>query len=101
MTDAPKPPIFPANYAPEYINHRGYPDSVTVTIKATMRARWLPHFLSMLQHMAKLGSWGSSRMVHFYADGDGDFRPRFEWDLPVNLAEPVQSKDGENTYDAG
>ena len=79
-----------------------YPDNKTFTITCTMRERWVPHFLAMIKYMQKLGSWGSSRDVTIFADGDGDFRPRFEWDesLPSD-AEPVAEYDGNRRYDAG
>ena len=47
------------------------------TITVEMQDRWVPHFLGMLQTMQFLGSIGSSRVVGIYADGDGDFRPKF------------------------
>ena len=71
------------------------------TIKVSMRNRWVPHFLGMLTYMQHLGAIGSSREVTFYADGDGDFRPHFEWDIESELAEPINDKDGDRYYDAG
>ena len=72
------------------------------TIKATMRSRWVPHFLAMLQYMQKLGSWGSSREVGLFADGDGDFRPKFEWDPALRSdAEPRMDRGGNRVYDPG
>lgn len=72
------------------------------TIKCRMRTRWVPHFLAMLKYMQQLGGMGGSRMVRFYSDGDGDFRPKFEWDksLPSD-AKPIKDDDGNRTYDAG
>lgn len=77
-------------------------DDVTFSIKVTMRRRWVSHFLAMLKHMQQLGGWGSTRLVSFVSDGDGDFRPKFEWDafLPFD-AEPIEDKDGDKTFDAG
>lgn len=63
-------------------------DDVTVNLKITVRKRWLPHMLGMFYRMQQLGSIGSSRMIGFYADGDGDFRPRFEIDGEA-IADPV------------
>ncbi len=67
-----------------------------------MKGRWVPHFLAMLKYMQSLGNLGSSRMISFYADGDGDFRPKFQWDenLPFD-GEPIKDEDGDKTYDAG
>ena len=77
-------------------------DNITFTIKVTMKSRWVTHFLAMLKHMQYLGSVGSSRQVGIYADGDGDFRPKFEWDdnLPCD-AKPVRDDNGDRFYDAG
>lgn len=33
---------------------------------------------AMFELWQKMGSWGSSRMVAFMVDGDGDFRPKIE-----------------------
>jgi hypothetical protein len=72
------------------------------TIEVEMKDRWVPHFLSMLKYMQQLGGMGSSRNVGLYADGDGDFRPKFKWDesLPSD-ATPVKENDGNRLYDAG
>ena len=55
----------------------------TFTITVTMRSRWVPVFLGMLRQMERLGHIGASRTISFFADGDGDFRPKFEWDSPT------------------
>lgn len=47
-------------------------------IECEMKDRWAPHFLGMLLEMERLGRIGASRTVAMYADGDGDFRPRFK-----------------------
>lgn len=46
-----------------------------------MRERWVPHFVSMLRRMESLGSLGSSRTVGIVSDGDGDFRPTFDFSV--------------------
>ncbi len=80
------------------------PDGVYTefTIKVTMRSHWVPHFLAMLRYMQQLGSIGSSREVGIFADGDGNFRPKFEWasTLP-SKAEPVRDDNGNRLYDTG
>lgn len=67
-----------------------------------MDKKWVPHFLAMLKYMQHLGSIGSSRSVTFFSDGDGGFRPKFEWEkgLPANV-KPVYDTNGDRTYDAG
>ena len=71
------------------------------TIKVKMQDRWIPQFLSMLQHMQYLGGIGSSREITFFSDGDGDFRPTFSWDIECELADPLNDTDGKRYYDAG
>lgn len=72
------------------------------TIEVEMKDRWVPQFLGMLRYMELLGGWGGSRMVSFYSDGDGDFRPKFKWDesLPVEIG-GIKDRDGDRTFDAG
>lgn len=72
------------------------------TVEVEMQDRWVPHFLAMLGYMQLLGGLGGSRMISFYADGDGDFRPKFKWDpeLP-EVARPIKDNNGDRTYDAG
>ena len=57
-------------------------------IKCKMRTRWVPQFLGMLKAMERLGGLGGSRWVRFFSDGDGDYRPKFEWDetLPTPVS---------------
>lgn len=67
------------------------------TIDCDIPERWVPYFLGMLKDMQELGSLGCSRSVEFYADGDGDFRPKFSWE--TGLPDPVVAND--HYYDAG
>lgn len=53
---------------------------VEFNIKVTMNERWVDDFCSMLNWMQSCGKLGHSSVVGFYADGDGDFRPKFEID---------------------
>lgn len=52
--------------------------NVTFNIKCTMDERWADAFIGMLVKMQLLGSVGSSRVLAFFSDGDGSFRPKFE-----------------------
>jgi hypothetical protein len=74
----------------------------TFTITCTMKERWIPHFLGMLGKMEQLGSQGSSRPVGIFADGDGDFRPKFKWEegMPEE-AKPIAGEKSGFFYDAG
>lgn len=76
-------------------------EEITFTIKCTMRKRWAAQLVSMLKRMQYLGGIGSSRKTAIYADGDGDFRPRFEFDQEIPEVEPANEHDGNTFYDAG
>jgi len=71
------------------------------TIKVKMEERWIPHFLSMLKTMETLGKTGQSRYVCFMADGDGDFHPKFEFDIDFKEVPPVKANDIGYVFDAG
>lgn len=77
-------------------------DEVEFNIKCVMRARWVPYFLGMLERMQMLGSIGSSRQITFLSDGDGDFRPVFDWasDLPEAKGGD-ELQNGDWFFDAG
>lgn len=61
-------------------------------IHVSMEERWIPHFQSFLKYMEGMGSAGHSAMVGFYADGDGDFRPKFEFDISMRKVEGLDKK---------
>jgi hypothetical protein len=88
----------------EEARRKGFED-VTFIVTCTMKRRWAAQFIGMLQYMQKLGSWGSSRDVSFHADGDGDYRPRFQFvgDLPeANEGREIGVRDsGKRHWDAG
>jgi len=72
------------------------------TIKVKMEERWVPYFCSMLKYMEHLGSVGGSRTVGIYADGDGDFRPDFDFEnIEYEDVDPVIDDYGDRVYDAG
>lgn len=81
-----------------------FEDDVEMTINIRVKKRWIPHVVGMLEHMQRLGTMGSSRWVHFFSDGDGDFRPKFSFDHVIQAAKPVKinEKDELEVYfDAG
>lgn len=48
------------------------------TIECEMEDRWVQPFLTMLKRMESDGNIGHSEYVGIFADGDGDFRLKFE-----------------------
>ena len=62
-------------------------NEVTFSITVTMNDRWVDDFCSMLKWMEFCGNIGHSSFVGFYADGDGDFRPKFQIGVPFNKKE--------------
>lgn len=77
---------------------------VEFTITCKMRARWVPTFLKALRRMQWCGEIGTSRSVTVFADGDGDFRPRFGWsdELPMDDGQEDTARDNDGWfYDAG
>lgn len=62
--------------------------NVKFTITVTMKDRWVNDFCSLLKWMEHCGAVGHSSFVGFFADGDGDFRPKFD------ISIPFQQKDG-------
>ena len=83
---------------------------VTFNVKVTMNERWVNDFCSMLSWMQSCGDIGHSSLVGFYADGDGDFRPKFEIDREYEKKSGFWENDYEEAdrfpkseviYDAG
>lgn len=68
-------------------------NNVTFNIKVTMNERWVDHFCTMLKWMETCGNIGHSSIVGFYADGDGDFRPKFEIDRDFKTESGYWRKD--------
>ena len=81
----------------------------TFNIEVTMHERWVDDFCSMLKWMESCGNLGASSIVGFYADGDGDFRPKFKIDTEFNKTKGYWKEDYKENgmpeldviYDAG
>ena len=78
----------------------------TFTIEVTMKDRWVNDFCSMLAWMQKCGNLGHSSIVGLYADGDGDFRPKFkintEWEKTAGIwSRYKELRPPEVLFDAG
>lgn len=75
-------------------------------IECEMEERWIPHFLSLFREMQRLGNIGSSRLLGFFADGDGDFQPKFKFHTDKVYEDVEPKKEQQNAivdkmYDAG
>ena len=71
-------------------------------ITVEMEERWVSYFQSMLKHMEHNGKIGHSGIVAFYSDGDGDFRPTFDFDIPFEKVDETEKEvTVEKLYDAG
>lgn len=47
----------------------------------------------MLKHMEICGQVGHSAIIGFYADGDGDFRPKFTIDRDFESKDGIEPND--------
>lgn len=85
------------------------PNIKEFSVKCKMNKRWIPYFVSFLKRMESDGNIGHSESIGFYADGDGDFRPKFIFDTtevddinPTNKVKPDSMEDiNIDIYDAG
>ena len=76
------------------------------TIHCKMKERWIASFIKMLDAMSHCGSIGHSEFVGLYADGDGDFQPKFTYDKVLtsigDKPKIVKNPSGQMTmFDAG
>lgn len=69
-------------------------------IEVEMQERWIPYFMSFLKEMEWMGNVGSSDILAFYVDGDGDFRPMFKTDVEFEKQEKLNN-GVIDFYDAG
>lgn len=72
-------------------------------IECEVPERWVNDFCAMLNSIQSFGSIGHSGVVGIYADGDGDFRPKFniqtDWDM--SKATKLDKFNPMTIYDAG
>lgn len=73
------------------------------TVNCEMKERWIPYFLQMLKQMELQGAIGHSGQVAIFADGDGDFHPKFDFDssLMSEVVKPITENDNCVIFDAG
>lgn len=79
-------------------------ENKTFTVECTMNERWIPCFMSFLKKIEHNGAVGHSGMVAIFADGDGDFRPKFVTNEKYHIIAPrtdrFYNKPPEFVYDA-
>ena len=78
----------------------------TFNITCKMEERWIASFIKMLDSMSYCGSIGHSEFVGLYADGDGDFQPKFTYDKVLtsigDKPKTIKNPSGQMTmFDAG
>lgn len=66
------------------------------TVECEMSDRWVNDFCSMLKTMEDYGYAGHSEWVALFADGDGDFRPKFN--INTNF-EKIKPRYSNGTFD--
>ena len=73
------------------------------TIECEVPERWVNDFCAMLNSIQSFGNLGHSGIVGIYADGDGDFRPKFniqtDWDRDKSTK--LEKFKPMTIYDAG
>ena len=79
-------------------------DVVEFDVHCKMKKCWADEFLSFLKKMQEFGNVGHSELLGFYADGDGDFRPKFKTEFKYNVTKAIEAKHLKPTitmFDAG
>lgn len=73
------------------------------TIECEIPERWVDDFCAMINSIQSNGILGHSSVVGIYADGDGDFRPRFNilTDWNKDKATKLEKYEPMTIYDAG
>lgn len=78
---------------------------IKFNIEVTMEERWVNDFCSMLKKIESNSNIGHSSTIAIYADGDGDFRPKFKIDIPFEEVSGIDKQDilrlPEVIFDAG
>lgn len=59
---------------------------IEMTVKIQVTESQALALQAFFKHWNRLASWGSSRFVAFYVDGDGDFKPKCEFEF----SEPIR-----------
>lgn len=81
------------------VENRNRFDEVEFTVKCKMKYAQAVAFHSMLSTMESFGRNGQSRVVGFYADGDGAFQPKFESDFEFGESiEPLPHYERGGSY---
>jgi hypothetical protein len=77
-------------------------DNRKFIVECEVPERWVDDFCSFLEHLERNGNIGHSALVGFYADGDGDFRPKFTINTEYSKTQGRKTEwTPEAMYDAG
>lgn len=60
-------------------------NEVEFTVKCKMQKEQAKYFIAFLKTMESLGQVGSSRRLCFVSDGDGDYKPNFDFSHIENI----------------
>lgn len=82
-------------------------DRIELNVKMQVTVPQALALQAMFEHWNRLGSIGSSRMIGFYVDGDGNFQPKCEVTTSVPIPQltddlrqaAMVSNDGNGTVD--
>ena len=80
-------------------------ERIEMTVKMQVTPAQALTLQAMFNHWNRLAGWGSSRMIGFFVDGDGNFKPKCEIDFSETLPElteeltkaAIVSDDGNGT----
>jgi hypothetical protein len=70
-------------------------------VECEIPERWVNDFCSMLKTMEFYGKQGHSEIIGIYADGDGDFKPRFNIKTDFEKTSYLEKYSNATIYDAG
>lgn len=82
------------------------PEKIEMIVKMQVTIPQALALKTMFEHWNKMASWGCSRRIAFYVDGDGNFKPKAEVILPSSvpeLTDEMRAKaliEGEKSGDA-
>jgi hypothetical protein len=74
-------------------------ERVEMTIKMQVTPAQGLALQSMFEHWNKMSSWGCSRAISFYVDGDGNFHPKAEVTFSEDIPELTDEMREKSAFD--